>query len=193
MGYNISGLAINQNMHGRIYELATHLGFKLSAPRPIDFKSAADNNRQANECDVYFGKQGTILFLDMERYAETCALPHVNTLCFALSETQKAYHLNYCEDGKELRAVLEINGKRLQDSGKRLAKEKETDELYDIICHQIETLIGQRVQDIDPTDKAVRFQLDTIENRLPLVSSDETLPIDENRKWWEFWKMEQKA
>ena len=67
-----------------------------------------------------------------------------NVLTFALSETSMVFKINYTEKGIEKRSIIEANDERMEDSGKELAVEKESEDTSEIIWNQIEVLLGKR-------------------------------------------------
>lgn len=157
MGFNISGLAINKNYENNFDQLQEELGWNLEKQSEIDFETASSNWTNDGICDVYFSKKGTLLFINMDLCTESYRLKNDNTLTFALSESSMAFNVNYCENGVEKRAIMEVNDERIQDEGNKLEIEEQSEDTSEIIWNQIEVVIGKRFWDIEPNEKAIRY------------------------------------
>lgn len=157
MGFNISGLAINKNYENDFDSLQKKLGWNLERQSEIDFETASSNWTDDGICDVYFSEKGTLLFISMDMCAESWALNNDNILTFALSETSMAFNLNYCENGIEKRSIMEVNDEKMLDEGEKLRIEEKSEDTSEIIWNQIEVVIGKRFWDIEPDEKAIRY------------------------------------
>lgn len=198
MGFNISGLAINKNYQEEFDKLQKQLGWQLVPQGEIDFETASENWKEDVICDVYFCEKGTILFMSMEKCAESFPLENDNTLSFALSESVMAFNLNYCEQGLEKRSIMEVNDERMQDEGERLAIEDQSEDTSEIIWNQMAVVIGKRFWDIEPDEKAYRYLFTTvntlpnenklIENQVIAQVVDTRVQDSVSKKWWQFWK-----
>jgi hypothetical protein len=202
MGFNISGLAINNNYENDFEKLQKQLGWHLEKQSEIDFETASSNWKEEGICDVYFSEKGTLLFISMDRCTESFSLPNDNTLTFALSETSMAFNINYCEKGIEKRSIMEVNDERLEDEGEKLEVENRSEDTSEIIWNQIEVVISKSFWQIEPDEKAVRYvfgeankpvfellQQETYRTETEAgVPSKEVELKKESRKWWQFWK-----
>ncbi|QNK77741.1 hypothetical protein H7F37_01220 [Winogradskyella sp. PAMC22761] len=157
MGFNISGLAINRNYENEFDQLQKELGWNLEKQSEIDFETASSNWTEDEVCNVYFTKNGTLIFIGMDMYTDSFPLKSDNTLTFALSETSMAFNINYCENGVEKRSIMEVNDERMTDEGEKLEIEEKSEDTSEIIWNQIEKVIGKRFWDIEPDEKAVRY------------------------------------
>ena len=63
MGFNLSGLAINQNYKDSFDQLQKGLGWTLKKESDINFETASSNWKEDGICDVYFSENGTLLFI----------------------------------------------------------------------------------------------------------------------------------
>lgn len=157
MGFNISGLAINKNFKNNFEELHKKLGWKLEKEGEISFEEASSNWKDDGICDVYFGEKGTLIFISMERCAESFSLENAHTLTFALSETSMAFNVSYCENHIVKRSIMEVEGERMNDEGERLAVEEKSEDTSEIIWNQIEVVLGESFWKIESDEKAVRY------------------------------------
>ena len=173
MGYNISGIAINKNYENEFESLCNQLGWNLKKGTEIDFETASENWIDDNICNVYFTKNGTLIFIGIEKCEESFKLENDNVLTFALSETSMVFKINYTEKGIEKRSIIEANDERMEDSGKELAVEKESEDTSEIIWNQIEVLLGKRFFDIELEEKVIQY------------SFNKNIEL---KKWWKFWK-----
>ena len=64
MGHNISGIAINKNFENNTEELSRLLGVELQIENEIIFEDACENWKEEGYFDVYFSKNGTLVFAD---------------------------------------------------------------------------------------------------------------------------------
>ena len=157
MGFNISGLVINKNYQENFEELQNKLGWSLKQVEEIDFETASSNWKEEEFCDIYFSENGTVLFLNVDFCTQSYELKELNTLTFAISETSMAFNLNYCENGEEKRAIMEVNGELICDEGEKLEVEEKSTEISEIIWNQIEIVLGKKFWDIQPNEKAFRY------------------------------------
>ena len=157
MGFNISGIAINKNYKNNFEQLEKELGWKLIKHGELDFESASSNWKEDEFCDVYFTKNGTLLFISMDRCETNFCLQHNNVLTFVLSETSMAFKVGYTEKGVEKRKIVEVDDIRMVDKGEVLQAEMNTEDTSEIIWNLIEEIIGKRFWDIEFDDKALRY------------------------------------
>lgn len=157
MGFNISGLVINKNYEKNFNELQNILGWNLIKGEKIDFETASSNWKEENYCDVYFSENGTIIFLNIDYCTSGYPLENVNTLTFGYSEVSMTFLLDYFEKGTEHRSIMEAQGERIFDEGKRLEVEDRFEQMTEIIWNQIEIVLGKNFHQIDNSEVAHRY------------------------------------
>ena len=157
MGFNVSGIVINEDFQNNFDDLQKELGWKLKKQEVINFETASSNWKDEGICDVYFSEKGTFLFLSMGRCSQPWAIKNRNVFTFALSETAMAFYLSYCENGITKRTIIEAEGERMQDDGEELKVEEISGDASEIIWNQIEVVLGKRFWDIEPSEKAERY------------------------------------
>jgi hypothetical protein len=189
MGFNISGLVINQNYGENFEELQNKLGWNLKKIEEIDFKTASSNWQEEGICDVYFTEKGTLLFLNVDLCTNSYEIENVNSLTFALSETSMAFNLNYCENGIEVRSIMEVESEMIDNSGEKLEVEEKSNDTSEIIFNQIEVVLGKRFWDIEPYEKVLRYYFSNInntteqkENIIEIVEEPKLIENIENKK-----------
>lgn len=176
MGHNISGIAINENFENNIEELSKLLGVELQLEKEIDFEEASKNWKEEGYFDVYFSKNGTLVFANIDYCLEPYSHKKTNILTFALSETSMTFNIGYTENGELLRSMMKVNDEVLDEEGDPLQCEIDNDEdMTETIFDQIGDVIGVHFSEIDLDEKAFRFYLKTEE----LVSQEETQHIEE--------------
>lgn len=156
MGFNISGIAINKNYEHSLNSLFQEFHWNLEGPEEVNFETASENWKDEDICDIFFTNSGTLILVNMDLCIEPWSVKGANTLTFALSETSMAFNLNYCEDKKLKRSIMEVNGNRMNDKGKKFPDENE--DVSEIIWDQIGNVIGKKFMDIDFNEKALRFR-----------------------------------
>ncbi|PSL28229.1 leucine-rich repeat domain-containing protein [Chitinophaga ginsengisoli] len=165
MGFNISGIAINKTFKNNLNELQQQLGITLGFTEEINFESASENWKKEGICDIYFGEQGTLLFLNMDLCSDPWSIENGNTLTFALSETSMAFNVNYCE-GRELRrSFMELNGDRMHDAGEKLSVEENTEDVSTIVWEQLKIVLGQTYWSIGLEETAYRYKVLSIDRK----------------------------
>ncbi len=172
MGFNISGLVIIRNFKENFEELQNLLGWDLEKGEEIDFETASSNWKEEDYCDVYFSEKGTLLFLEIDKCTTPYKLEEVNTLAFALSETTMAFSLDYCENGKEIRSIMEVDGEKIHDEGEKLKTEDTSEDTSEVIWNQIEVVLGKRFWDIQPEEKAHRYYFKSVVNSQKSVEEE---------------------
>ncbi|MCZ8216409.1 MAG: hypothetical protein O9262_09240 [Cyclobacteriaceae bacterium] len=157
MGFNVSGLVINQNYENNFEDLQKKLGWNLKKEGEINFETASSNWKGEDICDVYFSEKGTLMFMSLEMCAQPWLLKEANTLTFVLSETSMIFSLNYAVNGVLVRTILEVEGNRMKETGEKLAIEKKSEDTSAIIWNQIEVVLGKSFWSIEPSEKADRY------------------------------------
>jgi len=99
MGFNISGFVINRNLENRTDELSKILGLDLDFESEIDFETASENGKDEGVIDVYYGKNGTLVFAEAELCVSAYSYPDTDLFTFALFETSMTFFFAYSNDG----------------------------------------------------------------------------------------------
>jgi hypothetical protein len=160
MGFNLSGIVISKNYKDNVSELQEQLGLNLELDREISFLEASANWKDRRICDIYFGEQGTVLFVSMDMCVDECwFIEDGNTLTFALSETSMAFSFNYYEADKLVRAFMEVEGQRLSEEGEKLSIEETEDDSSEIIWKQLGVVLGQTFWSVNQDEKAFRYNI----------------------------------
>ena len=63
MGFNFTGIAINENYQDKIEEIEKILEIKLTFKEEIYFENAMSSHKPDDACDIYFSEDCTIAFL----------------------------------------------------------------------------------------------------------------------------------
>lgn len=164
MGYNISGIAVAKNLKNEIEEIEKEIGFKLEPVGEVNFETASSNWKENEICDIFFGQNGTLIFLSHELSMESYSILNLPTLTYAISETSMAFCFHYCENGKVKRSRAEAEGQELPGEGERLDIEYTPTELSDIIWELIDRTFGHKFMEVDLADTAYRYRLIKSEN-----------------------------
>lgn len=160
MGFNISGFAINKNLSDKEALLTDILGVALEFEAAIDFETASENAKDDGIIDVYFGKNGTLIFAPIDMCVnDSYAYPDVDILTFAISETASAYHFRYTQNGELVRARMEYEDQIINEEGRKLPLEIEEVEIIEVIWKQMAKLLGESFWDIEPDAKVYRYKI----------------------------------
>jgi len=165
MGFNLSGIAINKTFKDNLNELQQQLGLTLDFTEEINFERASENWKKDGICDIYFGEQGTLLFLNMDLCTDAWSIENGNTLTFALSETSMAFNMNYCEGRALRRSFMEVNEDRMHDEGEKLASEENTEDTSKIIWDQLGAVLGQTYWSIGLEETAYRYKVLSVQRK----------------------------
>lgn len=157
MGFNKSGIVINKNLEKNIVELSKILNLNLVFQEEIDFETASENWKDEKIVDIYFGENGTLLFLNEDLCLnDGYAYPNTNILTFAMSENSMAFNFGYTEDGNNIRSKTEVNDEIIDEYGNKLDTENEGD-ISEIILKLISEVLGNSFEKIELNEKAYRF------------------------------------
>jgi hypothetical protein len=167
MGYNISGIAVNKNLKTKIDSIENEIGYKLDFLAEVSFETASANWKEEGICDIYFGNNGTLIFLSHELSMESYSIIGLPTITFAISETSMAFCFHYCENGLIKRSRAEVEGQELPSEGEKLDIESSSVDTSEIIWQLIDKTIGQSFSSIDLSEKAYRYRLVKKENFVP--------------------------
>lgn len=163
MGFNISGIAINKNLNGRLDKLSRILNFydtEIKFLKEIDFETASENWKQDGIIDVYFSENTTLIFASLDLLAGAeFSYKNTNILTFSLSETSMAFDFTYTENGSNIRSRMEVNGEIIDERGNRLEIENEEEDISEIIWKMVSEVLGIPFESIETNEKAFRFSI----------------------------------
>lgn len=165
MGFNFAGIVINKNYEGQLEELGQALGFNLTYDSEISYEEASRNGKEDGVCDIYFSKNGSLVFLPMELCIKDYFIKNQHVLTFAYSDTAMAFNLAYYEGTACKRKILEVTEHRITDSGDLLGEETLDTDVSELIFDQIGVLLGQDFWEMAPTLKATRYNMITESER----------------------------
>ena len=160
MGHNISGIAINKNFENNVEELSKLLGVELQIENEIIFEDASENWKEEGYFDVYFSKNGTLVFANIDYCLEPYSHKETNILTFALSETSMTFNIGYTEKDVLVRRIMKVNDEIIDEEGELLQCEIDNeDDMTEAIFDQIGEVIGTHFYEIELDEKAYRFTL----------------------------------
>ena len=160
MGHNISGIAINKNFENNVEELSKLLGVELQIENEIIFEEASENWKEEGYFDVYFSKNGTLVFANIDYCLEPYSHKETNILTFALSETSMTFNIGYTEKDVLVRRIMKVNDEIIDEEGELLQCEIDNeDDMTEAIFDQIGEVIGTHFYEIEKNKKAYRFTL----------------------------------
>jgi len=159
MGFNFAGIAINKNYKGKITELQEDLGLTFTPKEEISYETASSNWKEDELCDIYFSENGTLLFLSHTHCLSPWKIAEQKVFTFAYSATSMAFNFVYCDGGNVTRNILEVEGNRMTDTGKKLSIEDKETEVSELIFAQIGATINESFWKIEPTASALRCHL----------------------------------
>lgn len=160
MGHNISGIAINKNFENNVEELSKLLGVELQIENEIIFEDASENWKEEGYFDVYFSKNGTLIFANIDYCLEPYSHKETNILTFALSETSMTFNIGYTENDVLVRSIMKVNDDTIDEEGEPLQCEIDNeDDMTEAIFDQIGEVIGMHFYEIELDEKAYRFAL----------------------------------
>ena len=160
MGHNISGIAINKNFENNTEELSKLLGVELQIENEIIFEEASENWKEEGYFDVYFSKNGTLIFANIDYCLEPYSHKETNILTFALSETSMTFNIGYTENDVLVRSIMKVNDDIIDEEGEPLQCEIDNeDDMTEAIFDQIGEVIGMHFYEIELDEKAYRFNL----------------------------------
>jgi hypothetical protein len=162
MGHNISGIAINKNFENNTEELSRLLGVELQIENEIIFEDACENWKEEGYFDVYFSKNGTLVFANIDYCLEPYSHKETNILTFALSETSMTFNIGYTENDVLVRSIMKVNDEIIDEEGEPLQCEIDNEDMTEAIFDQIGEVIGMHFYEIELDEKAYRFTLKNI-------------------------------
>lgn len=177
MGHNFSGIAINKNFENNTEELSKLLGLELQLDEEIDFEQASENWKDEGYFDVYFSKNGTLVFANIDYCLEPYWQKETNILTFALSETSMTFNISYTENIELVRSIMKVNDDVLEEEGELLQCEIDNEEdITEAIFDQIGEIIGIHFSEIELDDKAYRF---TLKSATSLIEQEQKPIVEE--------------
>lgn len=166
MGFNISGIVINKNLKEQQQELSKMLNLDLKFSEEIDFETASENWKDEGIIDVYFGENGTLVFVNEDLcLGNGYSYPDTSILTFAMSETSMAFNFEYTENEKHIRSKMVVNEEVIDEEGIKLKAEYENDDTSEHIWQQLSLVLGKSFWSIEPDEKAYRFLIREAANK----------------------------
>lgn len=196
MGFNISGLVINKNYSDKLSELESILGEKLRFEKEVLYEDCLESWKEDDYCDIYFSENGTLIFMAMERGGFAFKIPNKNAFSFVLSEMTMVFCLNYTENGKSIRTIVETEGEISENEGEPLDIEENEDDKSELIYLLIEEVLGESFHEIDLEAKCLRFYYDGKKEENDTTEEKTSVTIEKNKPqtvknttkpWWKFW------
>lgn len=199
MGFNLSGIVINENLQNQTNRLSEILKVNLEMEKEINFEIASSNYKEEGIIDVYFGQNGTLIFAHEDLCTgEELGFEKTKILTFSTSESTMSFYLSYSVNNRTFRNVMEFENEKLTDDGEKLDFE-EDQETSELVWDFISYVLGEDYWGISESDKTYRFaivQKDsfTIENFtidkfdfLIPISMDEFQSNYSQDDWLELW------
>lgn len=184
MGFNISGIVINKNLKTETEELSKILNFDIEFDKEIDFETASENWKDEGIVDIYFGERGTLIFVNEDLCLnEGYPYPATNVFTFAMSETSMAFIFSYNENQNNIRYKMEVNGEIIDESGIKLKKEDENNDISEVILNQLSEVLGKSFRNIEAGEKAYRFIIKNPSNNVENNQQSFDTPIKEVDKF----------
>lgn len=207
MGLNIGGVIIDKVYRDNVAELEKILGENLVFEKELIFEDALESWKEDTHCDVYYSETGTLVLLPFESAGFDFPVKNQKTVSFILSEMSMSFCINYTQNGKVLRTIVEAEGDTHQSEGEPFEFEKEEPDRLGLIYYLFERTLGVDFWDIDPGETCYRYQFKrSVFNRvfnkteeIPDLSEPEERSdkkphynrgekITEAKKpWWKFW------
>lgn len=159
MGFNIAGIAAGKNLENNIAEIEQSIGYKLELIEKIDFETASRNWKDNEFCDIYFGKNGTLIFLSHELSIEPYSIMDLPTLTYAMSETAMTFCFHYYNKGEFVRSLMEAEGNELRSDGTPLEFESSPVDCSSLIWELIDKTIDGKYFAIDLEEPSYRYRL----------------------------------
>jgi len=161
MGFNFSGIAINESFEDDIETVENLFGWTLTEVATVDFEQASGNWKEDGICDIYFTENATLIFLCMDMCTVAYPLAKLKTLSFVLSEGSMSFSFNLTSNKEVLRSIVDSEGIRLEDSGSVLESESGVEDLSEVIWTELDNTLGVKFNSIDLFDTAKRYTLAT--------------------------------
>jgi len=156
MGFNISGMVIDNNFNKSIDEFEDAMHWGIEVIEEINFEQASANWTPDETVNIYFSEKATMIFYPFEWSLEPDHPQNVNSLGFAYSETAMTFAVSYLDEKGNYRFFIENEGERQLESGSALPLEKEFPTADGLIFKLIDVLLGQSFFSIDPNEIAYR-------------------------------------
>lgn len=158
MGFNISGLIINHNYEKSLKNLEHDFGWGIKITEEINFDQASANWTPEGEFRLHFSDKATLIFFPMNWVDYEYKSSHSDTLNYAYSATGMTFQMDLFKSGKRVRSILEIEGDRTIDEGRKLAIEKNHDSAAGLIFALIDKLLGAKLGSIKYDAKSFRCE-----------------------------------
>jgi len=194
MGFNISGIAVDKRYENDLVTLQSDLNLTLEFLEDVIFETACANWTDEGICYVYFSKESTLLFLNMDMCIDAYPVENKKSLTFALSEISMAFSLNYCEGKEVKRSIIEHDGRKMSQQGTPFDFEGECDDSSEIIWKKLDHVLDVPYHSIDLGASAKKYKV-SVGRPAPVVvkasvtEKEVANPVGEanEKPWWKFW------
>jgi hypothetical protein len=152
----ISGLVLNKNLQNNIDDLYNILKMNVVKTEELTFEEAIQST-ELFYFDVYFSKNGTLVFLNYDLCLEPYTIIDLNILTFIISENSDSYALGYSENESNILNLKSLEGK-ISGKGKKNIQEKNIS-IEELIYQYIAKLLGKSFFDIQNDERIVRYHV----------------------------------
>lgn len=156
MGFNISGMVIDNNFNKCIDAFQDGMQWGIEVVEEINFEQASANWTPDDTVNIYFSEKATMIFYPFEWTLEPDHPQNVNSLGFAYSETAMTFAVSYLDEKGNYRFFIENEGERQLESGTPLALEQEFPTADGLIFKLFDVLLDQSFFTIESNERAYR-------------------------------------
>ncbi len=156
MGFNISGMVIDNNFNKSLDEFEDAMHWGLEVLEEINFEQASANWTPDDIVNIYFSEKATMIFYPFEWSLEPNHPQNVNSLGFAYSETVMTFAVSYLDSVGNYRFFIENEGERQMETGNPLLLETEYSTADGLIFKLFDVLLDESFFSIDVSKKAYR-------------------------------------
>jgi len=149
MGFNISGIIIENNFGKNIQKVSENLeiGFNI-----IGECASYEATKRINERDkifVCFTESSTIIFYEAEQFDRHIYSQTSNSLNFQYFEGPMIFAIRYVKDCETVRNILSIDGQIIYSLGKILKGETGTNRIDELVIKMAKQISGISILGID--------------------------------------------
>ena len=158
MGFNISGIAMDQTFDKDPKKVAEALKLSFELVEETNFETASKNWTPEKDVYVYFSDQATLIFMSYEHCFGGFRVPGAKVLTFAYSATAMTFLMHYWDQNRTVRMLNEAEGDIVMQRGTPLSQESKGNGLSGLIFDMIEEVLGQSFYSIEMGEKAYHCQ-----------------------------------
>jgi hypothetical protein len=159
MGFNISGIVIENNFKEDIQKVSENLEIGFEIIKECESYEATESINENDNIFICFTKSSTIIFYEPGHFDKHIYSQSLSSLNFLYLEGPMMFGIRYVKDCEIIRNVLSIDGKIIYSTGTKLKAEVGTQGVDEIVVNLAKQISGITILGISEQTKVTKCRI----------------------------------